>query len=85
MAVEAGAPTGIIAPDNVTFDYLQSRPQAPKGSAWGQALAYWRTLPTDEGAAFDQEHRFAAETIAPSVTWGPRLCEKALANRVVGL
>jgi 3-isopropylmalate/(R)-2-methylmalate dehydratase large subunit len=70
MAVEAGALTGIIAPDAVTFDYLQGRSAAPKGDLWNKAVAYWKTLPTDPGAAFDTEHVIRAEEIAPSVTWG---------------
>ena len=70
MSVEAGAPTGIVAPDEITFAYLRDRPQAPKGLAWDQALAYWRSLPSDDRAAFDAEHHFSAEKIAPSVTWG---------------
>lgn len=70
MAVEAGAQSGIIAPDDVTFDYLNGRAEAPKGGLWDRAVAYWRTLPTDEGAIFHIEHTFAADQIAPSVTWG---------------
>ena len=62
--------TGIVAPDEITFAYLRDRPQAPKGLAWDQALAYWRSLPSDDRAAFDAEHHFSAEKIAPSVTWG---------------
>jgi 3-isopropylmalate/(R)-2-methylmalate dehydratase large subunit len=70
MAVEAGALTGIIAPDQVTFDYLKGRSAAPQGELWDKALAYWKTLPSDPGAAFDTEHVIRAEEIAPSVTWG---------------
>jgi 3-isopropylmalate/(R)-2-methylmalate dehydratase large subunit len=70
MVVEAGAPAGIIAPDQTTFSYLRSRPEAPGDGEWEQALAYWRTLQSDHGAKFDAEHRFAAETMAPTVTWG---------------
>ena len=50
MTIEAGARAGLIAPDETTFDYLKGRPVAPKGAAWDMALAYWKTLPTDDGA-----------------------------------
>ena len=73
MAVEAGAQSGIIAPDEVTFAYLDGRAEAPKGEQWNQAVAYWRTLPSDEGAVFDVEHVMQAEEIAPCVTWGTSL------------
>jgi 3-isopropylmalate/(R)-2-methylmalate dehydratase large subunit len=83
MTVEAGAPTGIIAPDETTFAYLHGRPQAPSGAAWDQAHAYWRALPSDEGAVFDAEHHFAAESIAPSVTWGTNPGQAAAIDGVV--
>jgi 3-isopropylmalate/(R)-2-methylmalate dehydratase large subunit len=70
MSVEAGAQTGIVAPDETTFAYLDGRPDAPKGAAWDAALAYWRSLPSDEGAAFDRVHTLAAADIAPTVSWG---------------
>ena len=70
MSIEAGARAGLIAPDEVTFGYLEGRPMAPSGAAWQQAVAYWRTLPSDEGAAYDKEVRLAAPAIAPQVTWG---------------
>jgi 3-isopropylmalate/(R)-2-methylmalate dehydratase large subunit len=70
MTIEAGARTGIVAPDETTYAYLEGRPYAPRGDLWGQALAYWRTLPSDPGAAFDREVRLAASEIAPTVTWG---------------
>ena len=54
MSIEAGARAGLIAPDETTFEYLKGRPMAPKGAAWEQAVAYWRTLP-DEGATYDKE------------------------------
>jgi 3-isopropylmalate/(R)-2-methylmalate dehydratase large subunit len=70
MSIEAGARAGMVAPDDITFDYLKDRPYAPKGADWDNALAFWRTLPTDEGAAFDREARLDAAEIAPMVTWG---------------
>ncbi|MCP4329536.1 MAG: 3-isopropylmalate dehydratase large subunit [Alphaproteobacteria bacterium] len=70
MTIEAGARAGLIAPDEVTFDYLKGRPMAPKAGAWEQAVAHWRELPTDDGAVFDSEVRLAAGDIPPQVTWG---------------
>ena len=70
MTIEAGARAGLIAPDETTFDYVRGRPKAPKAGAFEQAVAYWRTLPSDEGAAYDKEVRLRAEDIEPQVTWG---------------
>jgi 3-isopropylmalate/(R)-2-methylmalate dehydratase large subunit len=70
MSVEAGAQTGIVAPDETTFAYLDGRPHAPKGPEWDKALAYWHTLPSHEDAAFDTAHVLAAAAIAPTVSWG---------------
>jgi len=70
MTIEGGARAGLIAPDETTYAYLKGRPMTPKGGAWEQALAYWKTLPSDEGAVFDKETRLDAATIAPHVTWG---------------
>ena len=70
MAIEAGARAGMIAPDDKTFAYLEGRPMAPKGDVWDKAVAYWRTLPSDEGASYDTEVVLPAEEIAPTVTWG---------------
>ena len=70
MTIEAGARAGLIAPDQQTFDYLKGRDFAPKGDAWDQALAYWKTLPTDPGAHYDTEVFMTADEIAPMVTWG---------------
>ncbi|KLO18085.1 aconitase [Schizopora paradoxa] len=70
MSIEAGARAGMVAPDEVTFEYLKSRPLAPKGEAWDRAEAYWRTLHSDEGAVFDKEVKIRAEDIIPTVTWG---------------
>jgi 3-isopropylmalate/(R)-2-methylmalate dehydratase large subunit len=70
MSIEAGARAGLIAPDEKTIRYFQGRPMAPKGAAWEQAVRWWRTLPTDEGARFDTEVFLDAATIEPQVTWG---------------
>jgi 3-isopropylmalate/(R)-2-methylmalate dehydratase large subunit len=70
MAIEAGSRTGLIAPDEKTFAYVQSRARAPKGDEWNAALAYWRTLFSDPDAVFDQELTIAAGEIAPQVTFG---------------
>ena len=70
MSIEAGARSGLIAPDETTFAYLESRPMAPKGEDWERALAGWRELVTDPGATFDSSVRFDASYIAPNVTWG---------------
>jgi 3-isopropylmalate/(R)-2-methylmalate dehydratase large subunit len=70
MSIEAGARAGMIAPDETTYAYLEGRPFAPKGDRWAQALADWKTLPTDPGAVFDREVALEAGDIAPIVTWG---------------
>ncbi|KAI0291732.1 aconitase [Russula brevipes] len=70
MSIEAGARAGMVAPDDVTFNYLRNRPLVPKGEAWDRALAYWTTLKSDEGAQFDVEVNIRAEDIIPTVTWG---------------
>jgi 3-isopropylmalate/(R)-2-methylmalate dehydratase large subunit len=70
MSIEAGARAGMVAPDQITFDYLQGRPHAPTGKDWDDAVAYWKTLPTDEGAKFDAEVFLDADTLDPFVTWG---------------
>ena len=70
MSIEAGARSGLFAPDEKTFAYLKGRPMAPKVADWERALAWWRTLPTDEGARFDRSVRIHASDVAPSVTWG---------------
>ncbi|MFN4192160.1 MAG: 3-isopropylmalate dehydratase large subunit [Tabrizicola sp.] len=70
MAIEGGARAGLIAPDEKTFEYVKGRPHAPKGAKWEAALAYWKTLFTDEGAHFDKEVTIRGEDIAPVVTWG---------------
>ncbi len=70
MAIEHGARAGLIAPDDVTFDYLKGRPMAPKDADWDAAVAYWRSISTDAGAAYDKVVVIDAADIAPSVTWG---------------
>ncbi len=70
MSIEAGARAGLIAPDDTTFDYVKGRPMAPKAGAWELAESYWRTLPSDPGAAYDTEVRMDAGDLAPHVTWG---------------
>jgi 3-isopropylmalate/(R)-2-methylmalate dehydratase large subunit len=70
MSIEAGARAGMIAPDEVTFNYLAGREFAPQGRAFDEAVAYWRTLPTEEGATFDRELKIDATTLVPQVTWG---------------
>ena len=70
MSIEAGARAGMIAPDEHTFDYIKGRPMAPSGEAWDRAVAWWRTLPSDEGARYDREVVINAADIAPTVTWG---------------
>jgi 3-isopropylmalate/(R)-2-methylmalate dehydratase large subunit len=70
MSIEAGARAGMVAPDQITYDYLEGRPHAPQGDDWAEAVAYWNTLPTDEGAKFDAEVFLDANTLDPFVTWG---------------
>jgi 3-isopropylmalate/(R)-2-methylmalate dehydratase large subunit len=70
MSIEAGARAGLIAPDETTFAYLEGREFAPKGAAWEEALEDWRTLTTDDGAAFDKEVTIDASTLSPYVSWG---------------
>ncbi len=70
MSIEAGARAGMVAPDQITFDYLEGRPHAPTGADWDAALTYWKTLATDEGAVFDAEVFIDADSLDPFVTWG---------------
>jgi 3-isopropylmalate/(R)-2-methylmalate dehydratase large subunit len=70
MSIEAGARAGMIAPDETTFAYLKGRQFAPKGADWDAAVAYWRTLRTDDDAVFDAEVHIDASTLTPFVTWG---------------
>ena len=70
MSIEGGARAGMIAPDDTTFDYIKGRPYAPQGDAWERAVAYWRTLVTDEDATFDRELVLDASALEPMVTYG---------------
>src|SRR5438132_3767265 len=70
MSVEAGARTGIIAPDEKTFAFLKDRPKAPRGAVWSEAIRYWETLRSDDGAEFDREIRLDVGALPPLVTWG---------------
>ncbi|HEX6343106.1 3-isopropylmalate dehydratase large subunit [Umezawaea sp.] len=70
MSIEAGARAGMIAPDEVTFEYLKGRPHASVGAEWDAAVEYWKTLRTDEDAVFDREVHIDASSLTPFVTWG---------------
>ena len=70
MSIEGGARAGMIAPDEKTFAYLKGRPKSPKGAAWDEAMRYWETLRSDDGAHFDREIRLDAAKLPPLVTWG---------------
>src|SRR6187549_2565518 len=70
MSIEGGARAGLVAPDDTTFEYLHGRRHAPQGAAWDEALATWRTLPTDDGATFDKSIVLDASELEPMVTWG---------------
>ena len=70
LSIEMGARGGMVAPDEVTFAYIKGREYAPKGEAWDKAMAYWKTLKSDDNAVYDKEVRFAAEDIEPMITYG---------------
>src|SRR3954470_8118408 len=70
MSIEAGGRAGMVAPDDTTFNYLKGKPFAPKGENWDKAMAFWKTVPTEDGATFDREVTLNAAEIAPMVTWG---------------
>jgi 3-isopropylmalate/(R)-2-methylmalate dehydratase large subunit len=70
MSVEGGAKAGFIAPDEKAFAYLKDRPRSPQGKRWDEAMRYWETLRSDEGAHFDREIRLDAAKLPPLVTWG---------------
>ena len=70
MTIEAGARAGLIAPDEKTFEYLKGRSMSPKGAAWEQAVEYWRTLKSDDGAKFDAVVELDASELVPEITWG---------------
>lgn len=69
MSIEAGARAGMIAPDQITFDYLKGRPHAPEGEMWDKAVEYWKTLKSDDDAVFDKEVTLKAEDLKPFLTW----------------
>jgi 3-isopropylmalate/(R)-2-methylmalate dehydratase large subunit len=77
MSIEAGARAGLVAPDDVTFAYLEGRPHAPEGAQWEAALEYWRSLPSDPDAVFDREVTVDASALAPFVTWGTNPAQAA--------
>ncbi len=83
MSIEAGARAGMIAPDDTTFAYLKGREFAPKDAHWELALAFWRSLPSDDGAHFDQEVALNAQELVPMVTWGTSPEEAAPITAVV--
>jgi 3-isopropylmalate/(R)-2-methylmalate dehydratase large subunit len=70
MSIEWGAKAGLIAPDQTTFDYIEGKPEAPKGADWDAAVAHWKTLRTDDDAVFDKVLELDASTMTPFVTWG---------------
>jgi len=70
MAIEGGARAGMVAPDDITFEYLKGRPMAPTGNKWEEAVAQWRNLASDAGSKYDKEVVIKASDIAPTVTWG---------------
>ncbi len=70
MSIEMGARGGMIAPDQTTFDYIKGKPFAPQGEEWEKKVAYWKTLPSDDDAIFDQEYEFDAADIYPMITFG---------------
>ncbi|HLH49131.1 MAG TPA: aconitase family protein, partial [Roseiarcus sp.] len=70
MSIEGGARAGMVAPDEKTFAFLKDRPKAPKGTLWEEAVAYWETLRSDDGAEFDKEVRLDAAKLPPIVSWG---------------
>ncbi|MEQ8355787.1 MAG: 3-isopropylmalate dehydratase large subunit [Kiloniellaceae bacterium] len=70
MSIEAGARAGLVSPDDKVFDYIKGRPYAPREDDWDKALAYWRALPSDPGAAYDRRVEITAAEVAPMVTWG---------------
>ncbi|CAH1658064.1 MULTISPECIES: 3-isopropylmalate dehydratase large subunit [unclassified Chelatococcus] len=70
MSIEGGARAGLVAPDEKTYEYLKGRPKAPTGAAWDEAVRFWESLKTDEGAFFDSEIRLDAASLPPIVTWG---------------
>jgi 3-isopropylmalate/(R)-2-methylmalate dehydratase large subunit len=83
MSIEGGARAGMVAPDDVTFEWLAGRPRTPKGAAWEAAVARWRQLPTDEGARHDREVSIDASALAPMITFGTNPAQGIPVNGVV--
>ncbi len=83
MSIEWGAKAGMIAPDETTFAFLKGRPHAPEGAEWDRAIEYWRSLATDEGAAFDKTIRLDVSDLSPYVTWGTNPGQGVPLNSVV--
>jgi 3-isopropylmalate/(R)-2-methylmalate dehydratase large subunit len=83
MSIEAGARAGMVAPDDVTFGYLERRPHAPRDAAWDAALAAWQALPTDAGATFDTTVTIDAAGVRPFVTWGTNPAQAVPVDGVV--
>jgi 3-isopropylmalate/(R)-2-methylmalate dehydratase large subunit len=83
MSIEAGARAGMVAPDEKTYAYIKGRPYAPSGQAWDEAMIYWKSLPTDAGAKFDQEIELNGSEIIPMMTWGTSPEEAGPINGVV--
>jgi 3-isopropylmalate/(R)-2-methylmalate dehydratase large subunit len=83
MSIEAGARAGLVAPDETTFAYVEGRPFAPSGDTWASALDHWRSLPTDEGAAFDREVHLDAAALSPHISWGTNPAQVAPISGVV--
>ncbi len=83
MSIEGGARAGLVAPDDTTFAYVEGRPFAPKGADWDAALDHWRSLPTDDGAAFDTEVVVDATTLEPYVSWGTNPAQSTTIDGVV--
>ncbi|NBM85535.1 3-isopropylmalate dehydratase large subunit [Proteus sp. G2661] len=85
MAIEMGAKAGLVAPDDTTFNYLKGRQFAPKGQSWDEAIAYWRTLKSDDDATFDATVTINAADIAPQVTWGTNPGQVIAIDQIVPL
>ena len=83
MSIEGGARAGMIAPDDITFGYLEGRTYSPRGAQWEQALDDWRSLATDPGAEFDREIRMDASALRPAVTWGTNPAQSVSIDDVV--
>ena len=83
MSIEAGARAGLIAPDEKTFEYIKGRPYAPSGDNWDKAVEFWKALPSDEGAKYDEEILINAEDISPQITWGTSPQDVVAINGIV--